>query len=258
MRTFCEQPDWDEPPAAPYWRSLFDPALTSDFAPPAQRQPQPQARPGTQLAPRQERLPTGLRRWSAPDSRLILRALWQELQEQGPHLATNADRPLAHPDFFLIMSLIYAASYPPDATPWESAQHPYASLYLLRHYLSLHPRLRQALSQALVRGSSSIRWSTPLVTHKMQTVVDLFLRYHGLHSRGSLTVTAIGPWAQSDDRGDFAIRVRLHPEVLLGAEAEAIVPTPEEVAAAEQALAWVLTALFAYSQELGLKQTPFW
>ncbi len=256
---FLAQPDWSAPPDAERWTDLFDPALLPTFGTvPAQpgnpaRAAASHQQPATSLS-----LPAALHRWSVPDTHLILCALWQHLQEHGPALLATPERPLAHPAFFMTMQVIYAASYPSDESPWEAAQQPHASLYLLRRYLDLHPPLRQALSQAVTRGSSSIKWSTPLVTHKMQVVVDLFLRYHGLHTCGSLTVTAIGPWQQPDDRGDFGVRVRLHPEVLLGAAAEAVVPTPEEVAAAEAALTWVLTSLFAYSHELGLKQTPFW
>ncbi|MEA3396690.1 MAG: hypothetical protein U9R05_04440 [Chloroflexota bacterium] len=248
---FLAQPDWAEPPDPDRWSDLFDPAQTQTFslAPSSTSTPAPRARPPA--------LPAGLRRWSVPDSHLILRALWQHLQEQGPTLLATSDRPLSHPIFFLTLQVIYAASYPPDVTPWEHAQHPHASLYLLRRYFQMHPALRQALSKTIVRGSSTIKWSTPLVTHKMQIVIDLFLRYHGLHSRGTLTAAAIGPWRQSDDRGAFGVRVSLHPEVLLGPES-GVLPTPEEVTAAETALAWVLESLFVYSHELGLKSPPFW
>ena len=254
---FLAQPDWAEPPDPDRWTDLFDPALTRHFAPPAGAGELAKKSTAGSLAPRPPALPAGLRRWSVPDSHLILRALWQHLQEQGPGLLATSDRPLSHPVFFLTMQVIYAASYPPDVTPWEHAQHPHASPYLLRRYFQMHPALRQALSKTIARGSSTIKWSTPLVTHKMQIVVDLFLRYHGLHSRGTLSATTIGPWRQPDDRGAFGVRVSLHPEVLLGPES-GVLPTPEEVAAAETALAWVLEALFVYSHELGLKSPPFW
>jgi len=53
------------------------------------------------------------------------------------------------------------------------------------------------------------------------------------------------------------VRVRMHPEVLMGEE-DGVVPGREEVARAEEALAWVLWALFAYAEEIGLKAPPFW
>ncbi len=39
---------------------------------------------------------------------------------------------------------------------------------------------------------------------------------------------------------------------------DGVVPGREEVARAEEALAWVLWALFAYAEEIGLKAPPFW
>ncbi len=56
---------------------------------------------------------------------------------------------------------------------------------------------------------------------------------------------------------DFGVQVRMHPEVLMG-EGDGVVPGQEAVARAEEALAWVLWALFAYAEEIGLKPPPFW
>ncbi|MDW8069795.1 MAG: hypothetical protein RML46_12915 [Anaerolineae bacterium] len=41
-------------------------------------------------------------------------------------------------------------------------------------------------------------------------------------------------------------------------EGSMVVPGPEEVGWAEEALAWVLWALFAYAKEIGLNPPPFW
>jgi hypothetical protein len=155
------------------------------------------------------------------------------------------------------MGVIYAASHPPDATPWERALHPHASLYLLQQYLRMHPRLRQALSKGITRGQHSIKWSTPAITHRMQIVIDDFLRYHGLRSGGAIKVHVIGPWNQDGGRGSFGVRVNIEPEVLMG-EGSGIVPTREEAAFAGDALAWVLNALFAYASDIGLKRARFW
>ncbi|MCS7227272.1 MAG: hypothetical protein NZ821_09810, partial [Gloeomargarita sp. SKYB31] len=50
---------------------------------------------------------------------------------------------------------------------------------------------------------------------------------------------------------------RKQPVVLWGV-GSMVVPGPEEVGWAEEALAWVLWALFAYAKEIGLNPPPFW
>lgn len=251
---FLDDPDWSKPPVEERWESLFDPAQTTAFSAiqPVQQDGERQTTPA-----KQPKLPTGLKRRAARDDYLIMRAYWQHVLERGPGLMYAHDRPAADPVFFDVMSVIYAASHPPDATPWEAALHPHTSLYLLQRYLRMHPRLLKALSKAIVRGGGSMRWSTPTITHRIQAVTDVFLRYHGFRSGGSLRVSVIGPWGRDDDRGDFDIRVRLEPEVLMG-EGDSVVPTPEEVKVTEDALRWVLISLFVYPQDLGVKRSYFW
>ena len=121
----------------------------------------------------------------------------------------------------------------------------------------MHPSLRQALSKAITRGGGSMRWSTPTITHRVQVIIDLFLRYHGFRSSGSLRASTIGPWERSDHRGDFGIQVRLDPEVLMG-DGDGVVPSRDEARRAADALAWVLRALLAYGEDLDLKRATFW
>ncbi len=64
-------------------------------------------------------------------------------------------------------------------------------------------------------------------------------------------------WGREEGPQDFGVVVRLHPEVLMGEE-ETVMPGPGEVRRAERALAWVLWALFAYAEEVGLNPPPFW
>ncbi len=87
-------------------------------------------------------------------------------------------------------------------------------------------------------------------------VIREFLRYHGYE-------VGWGCWRRRRRRGagggpqDFGVVVRLHPEVLMG-EGEEVMPGPGEVRRAEEALEWVLWALFAYAGEVGLNPPPFW
>lgn len=262
LQRFLDAPDWSEPSDGQRWESLFDPAQVSTFDPLSDQEENQSLVPTkkgkrSKLAVRQEQLPEELKRRSARDDYLIMCAFWQHLREHGPSLMHTYDRPQPDPVFFDMVRIIYAASHPVDATPWEQALHPHASLYLFQQYLQMHPILCQALSKSITRGSGSMRWSTPVITQRIQTVVDTFLRYHGFSSAGSLWASPIGPWRRRDERGDFDIQVQLTPEVLMG-EGDGIVPSHEEVKQTEDALAWVLRALFAYGEDLKLKQATFW
>ncbi len=50
--------------------------------------------------------------------------------------------------------------------------------------------------------------------------------------------------------------VHLRPELLMTPERAVV--TREEVRRAERALAWVLWALFAYAEQVGVKRAVFW
>ena len=254
MLDFLEDPDWAEPPDGRRWESLFDPAQTSAFEPTSDNET---ALVKSERKPRSANIPTALKRRSARDDYLIMEAFWFHLCQEGRDLMYTNQHPSAHPAFFSTMGVIYAASHPPDATPWERALHPHASLYLLQQYLRMHPRLRQALSKGITRGQHSIKWSTPAITHRMQIVIDDFLRYHGLRSGGAIRVHVLGPWERDDGRGNFGVRVRIEPEVLMGTD-DGVVPTREEAQFAGDSLAWVLNALFAYASDIGIKRARFW
>jgi hypothetical protein len=79
-----------------------------------------------------------------PETTRCRPAYYQHVIEQGPDRA-----------FFKVMRVIYIASYPEDATPWQLAHYPHASLRLLRKYLELHPALRAALKKAIERRRAS-------------------------------------------------------------------------------------------------------
>ncbi|MCP4543456.1 MAG: hypothetical protein GY832_40610 [Chloroflexi bacterium] len=263
LQEFLSNPDWSEPPNGRLWESLFDPSQVSTFAPSSSDQgkgralvPTKKGRRSTPVA-QQEKLPNALRRRSARDDYLIMRAFWHYLHERDPSLMHSHDRPQPNPVFFDLVRVVHAASHPPDATPWEQALHPHASLYLLQQYLQMHPRLHKSISKTVTRGGGSVRWSTPVITHRIQVVIDIFLRYHGFRSSGSLWASPAGPWQRNDGRGDFDIRVRLDREMLMG-DSDGVIPSREEVKKVEDALAWVLRALFAYSEDLDLKQAVFW
>lgn len=253
LRDFLDAPDWSEPPDTSRWESLFDPAqpptFGSSFHPPEKKAKGP--------PPSATRLPRLLRRYAPADDRRILLAYWQHLLEQGPDLVYDNEHPQPDPAFFELMAVVHAASHSRDLPLYQQAAYPFASIYLLRKYLAIHRPLREALSKAITRGSGSMKWSTTTILHRMQVVIDLFLRYHGWVTGGPLRVyPAVASW-EVEGRQDFAVQVRITPAVLPEGE-DGIVADRNELNHVEEALAWVLWALFAYAEDLGLKRAPFW
>ncbi len=258
---FVDAPDWADPPAG-HWESLFDPGQTATFAPEPTETAMPLAK--TEKPPRKAakpQLPAELRRHTAADDRRLIEAYWQYFEEHSLTLACSADHPHADPEFFNVMQIIYTASHPAGATPWELAQHPHLSLYLLRKYLELHPLLKLALEKAIGGRSSRIIWNPTMVFHRLQIVVDRFLEYHGLRVSPDLEVYPTSNYNRLDNYGAFRIEATLKAEVLLGAR-DGVIPLRDEVRGIEKALAWVIWALLAYSKEVGLKLNgdypPFW
>ncbi len=257
MLTFLETPDWGTAPGA-RWESLFDPAQTRHFGWQTNKASTPTfkstavATTDSSADQENETLPEPLRRRTASDDRRVMEAYYQHVVEQGPALAYNDEQPRPDRAFFEVMRVIYAASYPEDATPWQLAQHPYASLYLLRKYLALHPALRVALKKTIERNANRMTWNPTMVMHKMQNVINAFLRYHGFQNSGGLRAYPTSNYNRPDLAGDFKVAVSLHPEMLLGHEHKTYFPR-NFTEPAERSLAWVLWALFAYSVDIGLE-----
>jgi len=251
---FSAAPDWGNPPQAQRWQDLTA-APEPEPSSPAASAPAPNsppAKPGVQLA---EKTPQALRRYTGHESALVLNALWSVFREgAGAHLGA-AQR--ADPALFEIVGVIYAASHDPSLTPLERAGYPRASLYLLRQYLRLHPALLKALKQEILRGAQAVRWNTITITHRMQVVSQKFLRYHGFGDEGLLLVQALSADWNASEPQTFRIQVDVFDTAVVceGVDAATARGLTQ---AAEQTLAWVLRALFAYAEDLGLPRAPFW
>jgi hypothetical protein len=143
-------------------------------------------------------------------------------------------------------------------SPLARASLPHASVYLLNRYLAMHPNLRTALNNAIQRGSGSVKWSVATILHRMQQIIRVSLKYHGLTPDGPLVVEAASSSYGSSGPRDFQVRVRIADRELLMGDHDGVVPGKNQVARVERALAWVIWTLFIYSDELDLKHAPFW
>jgi len=253
---FLERPDWSEPPDAGRWRGI-EPGSRAQGAGGQRGGGAGERRSGEGALAVRGEVPAALLRRSPADDRRILAAYWQWLQERGPEVAYTEEHPRPDPAFFEVMGVIYAASHSEGQSVARRAAYPYASVYLLGKYLEMHPKLRGRLRRALERGRETMRWNVTTILHRMQGVIREFLRYHGYEVERWLLAVPESSWERGEGPQDFGVRVRMHPEVLMGEE-DGVVPGREEVARAEEALAWVLWALFAYAEEIGLKAPPFW
>jgi hypothetical protein len=253
---FMAQPDWSEPPAANRWRDLLNPGLLAGFA------PAPVGQTGTddKAAPIVT-LPkpalVELARYSPHESRLVLQALWDFFSESAERPAGDGEV-APDPEFFCVVSLIYVASHDPGAPLWARAGQPYASWFLLREYLKMHPLLFKAVSAELNREGMTV-WNATTIRNKLQIVANLFLRYHGFRVSDDAPVLVCAESADFTTRTTqtfyFHVSIR-EPELLMRSEDE-VVPTSSEVVLAERALAWVLRTLALDGDRVGLRRPAF-
>jgi hypothetical protein len=187
---------------------------------------------------------------------LVLAALWQDFKLRTNHYFNDFHQP--SPSFFRIMHLIYVASFDDSETSHFGAQLPLASIYLLNQYLIMHPKLQERLKKVMSFGRGTIRWNQTTIVHRMQVVVNEFLAYHGYRSDGSLFVYTRSPSWKDVETGTFKINVSIRDKKLLYSEHDSIYVSNEYVYETEEALSWVMSALFHYGDKLGLGRVEFW
>ena len=239
LDSFLDAPDWDEEPDAKRWSLLNN---------------LPDASAGSQLT---KYLPQ-VSKSNPNHDRLILAALLQSIHADHDQLGITNHHTLPSPYFFASMQTIYAASCDENLSPQEQAAFPHASLFLLQHYLHMHRPLREQIAKRMQASSTTMRWNTTVIFHRMQSIVDLFLAYHNWRSDGPLLASVeTAPWETNEPR-NFRAVVQIHHRDILIFPGETIVPDQQMVRKAELALGWVLTALFRYAPNVGLKAPPFW
>lgn len=192
---------------------------------------------------------------SSDDDRLILLALWQLFNETAG--TSWGEIPKPDPRFLELMQIIYLASHGYNNSIMDRASVPWASLYLLRHYLMMHPDLLEMLQKNMQRGGTSLRWNPTTILHRMQVVIDAFMAYHGWNSRGVLhAFSTIANYI--DEFKTFGVKVQISNSEVLMVTPDGIIPGKNETDLAEESLAWVLFALFAYSPYLKIPAPAFW
>lgn len=241
LAAFLDQPDWDEPPDAQRWTPITPPA----------GEPSPAHR--GELTRYLLQIPQR----SPQQDRLIMAALLQHVQQQKARMFQGRVT-RGSPAFFETVGTIYAASHDPELSPLTRASHPWGSIFLFQQYLHMHPELRAQLIRRMRANMQRTNWNTSIILHRMQTVVDVFLRYHGWRSDGPLLAyTETASWDVAAPRR-FQVNVAIrHPEILMQTD-EIIVPNPDDVRQTELALTWALNAIFCHAHELGFKIPPFW
>ncbi len=150
------------------------------------------------------------------------------------------------PDFglFKLATDIYNASYS-KSNYWAMVGIPYASIHMLKILFEKREDLLEQLNKCMNQGRHGE--SPILVVHHMQGVIDCFLNYYAWESGSILKAEAI-------NRGYEG-----HP---FGVVVNAFVAPPrgdgwENKSEIEVALAWVLSALFKYAEQIGLDKPRF-
>ena len=193
---------------------------------------------------------------SPRENQMVLLALRQVLQEN----ANIRDEYLrADPMLLENMRIIYSASHDECASPMEQAALPRRSIAMLKEYLQM-VELLTPLRSAIHAMSPKTTWSPTMILHRMQVTMSTFLGHHGWRPSGALLAyPAVSRW---DDHSPYQFHIKVtirNLRVLIPKEeGYGVEPSQDEVKRTEEALEWVLQALFIYSIELGLGRIEFW
>ena len=239
LQSFLDAPDWTVQPDNNRWHDLSTPAKGSHA-----------------LAIHSSQPPSALMGNTSHEDALVLEALWQWFEENEPQ--QRSDFPMPDPHFLEVISLIYLASHQLNSPPLQQAAFPYASVFLLRKYLTMHPDLRQLLEKTIERGEHSIRWNPTTILSRMQSEMDVFLNYHGWSNRDQLIVSpTVSSW-EDEGTKNFGVKVQISSGEVLMSESDGVVPGKSEIQAVEKMLGWVLWALIAYADQIGLPERGYW
>jgi len=236
-REFLGAPDWEHERHLP-WREIV-----------------PQKEKALLQEEKQEASIPGWVANSPRENRLVLLALRQTLQEN----ANIRDEYFqADPMLLENMRIIYSASHDECASPMEQAALPRRSIAMLREYLQMTGALTPLRSAIHAMGAKA-SWSPTMVLHRMQVTISTFLGHHGWRSSGVLLAYPVVRYGEDQSPYQFHVKVTIrNPRILHLNGENGIEPAQDEVKRTEEALEWVLQALFVYSIELDLGRVEFW
>jgi len=181
-------------------------------------------------------LPQPPERNPADDADLIM-GLWAEYINQ------HRNDPLPRLDFMIPIEKIYLVSQSQRQNPTRLAP-PTAAVYLMSRYLELHPQLVERVRSELHRGHGKIRWTHPMVLHRMQLVINAVLEYYGIGNGDGIRVEPRSTTAWNEVPSQFYVKVELDVE--------------SPVRYGEAALAWFMWALFEFAEPLNLGALEYW
>jgi hypothetical protein len=176
---------------------------------------------------------------SAYDDCIVVNAANQEFQ-----VRVFPGKP--KPDFgiFKLACDIYKASHA-TSNYWAFAGIPYASIHMLKILFEKREDLLERLNNCMNQGRHGE--SPLLVVQHMQNVIDCFLNYYAWESGSILSAEAINRGYEGHSFG-----------VVVNA---LVAPNPgdgwENKSEVNVALAWVLSALFKYAEQIGLDKPRF-
>ncbi len=209
---FLDQPDWDGTGQLE-WVDVFGQTSLGDSSEPQQDE---------NIETPEKLLAYG----TSSQDKAVLQALWQQFK-----LTAKEDESRdPEPGFFELIGLIYAASFHSSQTVFRQSAYPKTSIYLLRQYLEMHPKLYDELRKAMHYGKGTMRWNQVTIIHRMQAVINTFLRYHGWRSDGWLKVVAHTRRWEDGLGAMFDIRVVIETGRLLMEDDNDETPTNDDTA----------------------------
>lgn len=234
IQDFLGQPDWDAEPSE-IWDRLhpLSPAekLKKQIV---QRQELPRLDP--------DQLKNDLH---------YLLGLSRDLRDDPPEQALKT-YPI---DFCYVVDLIYSVAEVSQSNKYVLERRPpLSAVMLLRAYLERHPVLKAYLKQLMEKGKRRTWWPEKDVFRHMQRVIDAFLAYHGWYNRTLFIASVYTVSDGSSTMFPYAVDVNFLPEGWQYYNP----PARELDSRPPDALAWVLWALFAYGDAIGLGKPPYW
>jgi hypothetical protein len=172
------------------------------------------------------------------------------LKENPPEM----EQPAFPEDFIHLLGLLHA-----PVQEWTKTRDvgerrpPLSAVALLRAYLARRADLREMLLAEMRKGQRRKWWPQEAVLRHMQRVIETFLNYHGWYNRAFFRARAQG---QKFFEGQYPYSVEVTTLPVMREYLQYYNLDGDLKVGA--ALSWVLWALFAYGNEIGLQKPPYW